>query len=67
MPPDTATATTVRPVPKKPMVKRSFFIRSEVWEQAKALAAEDPRPGGANVSDIVRELVEDYVRRGGKR
>lgn len=67
MPPDTSAATTVRSVPKKPMVKRSFFIQDEIWEAAKALAAQDPRPGGANISDIVRELVEDYVRRGGKR
>jgi hypothetical protein len=49
------------------MVKRSFFIQRDTWEAAKALAAEDPRTGGANVSDIVRELVEDYVKRGGKR
>lgn len=67
MPPDTAATTSVRPVPKKPMVKRSFFIQEEVWEDAKRLASEDPRPGGANISDIVRELVEDYVRRGGVR
>lgn len=67
MPPDTSIATTVRPVPKKPMVKRSFFIQEEIWEDAKRLASEDTRPGGANISDIVRELVEDYVKRGGRR
>lgn len=49
------------------MVKRSFFIQAEVWEAAKKLAGEDPRPGGANISDIVRELVEGYVNRGGRR
>ena len=67
MAPDTFAGTTVRPVVKKPMVKRTFYIQSEVWEAAKSLAAEDPRPGGANISDIIRELVEDYVRRGGVR
>lgn len=67
MPPDTAVATTVGLVPKKPMVKRTFYIQEEVWEDAKRLASADPRPGGANISDIVRELVEDYVRRGGRR
>jgi hypothetical protein len=67
VPPDTSVATTVRPVPKTPMVKRTFYIQAETWEAAKALAAEDPRPGGANISDIVRELVEGYVKRGGRR
>jgi hypothetical protein len=49
------------------MVKRTFYIQEETWEAAKRLASEDPRPGGANISDIVRELVEDYVKRGGRR
>ena len=49
------------------MVKRTFYIQAETWERAKALAADDPRTGGANISDIVRELVEDYVNRGGRR
>lgn len=53
-------------VGKPSMVKRSFFIQRETWEQAKALAAEDPRPGGANISDIARDLFELYVKKGGR-
>lgn len=42
------------------MVKRTVYVQRETWDKAKAL-------GGANISDIVRELVEGYVRRGGRR
>ena len=50
-------------VGKRPMVMRTIRVPASLWDDAKACASEE----GANISDIVRELVEDYVRRGGKR
>lgn len=62
---DVLTSTTLSGVGKKAKVKRTFYVDEALWEKAKAIADADPR--GKNISDIVRELLEGYVKRGGKR
>lgn len=67
MSPDTATdvlpSTTLSAVGKKPMVKRTVFVPEKLWDEAKALADD----AESNISTVVRELLERYVKRGGKR
>lgn len=53
------TTDTVEAVPKQPMVMRSIRVPLRLWEAAKALADERDE----SISDVVRELLEEYVRR----
>lgn len=56
---------TLHTVGKKAMVKRSVFVPKKLWDDAKTLADADPE--GKNISIVVRELLERYVKRGGRR
>lgn len=49
---------TSPPMGKPPMVKRSFYVRLKLWDEAreKADAHEE------NISDVLREALERYVR-----
>lgn len=50
---------TVRSVSKPNMVMRSIRVRLELWEAAKAKADERQE----NISDVIREALERYVKR----
>lgn len=52
------TTASFGPVPKQPMVMRSIRVPLKLWEAAKALADEREE----NISDVVRELLERYLR-----
>lgn len=45
--------------PKPPMILRSIRVPENLWNAAKAQA--DAR--GENLSDVIREALERYVRR----
>jgi hypothetical protein len=51
--------TTLPRVAKPPMVMRSIRVPERLWNEAKAKADEREE----NVSDVVREALERYVRR----
>lgn len=54
-------ADTVRRVPNKPpMVMRSLRVPLPLWEAALAKAAERQE----NISDVIRDALERYVKRG---
>lgn len=53
-------ADTLRPVTKPPMVMRSIRVPLKLWTAAKALA--DSRE--ENISDVIREALERYVKKG---
>lgn len=53
---------TVPTVGKPPMVMRNVRVPLKLWEAAKAKADEQ----GENISDVIREALERYVRRAGK-
>lgn len=55
------TPTTLLPVPKRKMVIRSLRVPLKLWDDAKARADERDE----NISDVIREALERYVR--GKR
>lgn len=46
-------------MPKPPMVIRSIRVPATLWEAAKAKADERQE----NVSDVIREALERYVKR----
>lgn len=53
-------ATTVRHVPNKPaMVMRSIRVPLKLWAAAMEKAAEREE----NLSDVIREALERYVKR----
>lgn len=53
---------TLRPVPNKPtMVMRSLRVPLPLWEAALRVAAERQE----NISDVVREALQRYVKRYG--
>lgn len=53
------TSDTVPPVGKPNMVMRSLRVPLDLWNDAKAKAdAEDK-----NISDVVRDLLADWVKR----
>ena len=53
------TPTTLAPVGKPNMVMRSLRVPLDLWDQAKAKAdAEDK-----NISDVVRELLAEWVKK----
>ena len=52
-------ADTVPRVAKPPMVMRSIRVPLRLWNEAKAKADEREE----NISDVVREALERYVRR----
>lgn len=45
--------------PKPPMVMRSIRVPAKLWDAARAKAAEREE----NISDVIREALERYVRR----
>lgn len=51
---------TLAPVTKKPMVMRSIRVPLKLWTAAKTLADEREE----NISDVIREALERYVRKG---
>lgn len=51
---------TLAPVTKKPMVMRSIRVPLKLWTAAKTLADEREE----NISDVVRDALERYVRKG---
>lgn len=54
---------TLRPVPNKPtMVMRSLRVPLPLWEAALRVAAERQE----NISDVVREALQRYVKRYGR-
>lgn len=54
------TSPTIRRVGAKPnMVMRSFRVSLKLWEAAKAAADEREE----NISDVIREALERYVRK----
>jgi hypothetical protein len=54
---------TLRTVPKPKMVMRSQYVPLKLWEKAKAVADENEQ----NISDAVREGLELYIKKRGKR
>jgi predicted DNA-binding protein len=55
------TADTLPDMSKRPMVMRSIRVPLKLWEAAKRLADEREE----NISDVIREALERYVK--GKR
>lgn len=53
------TSASVRRMAKPPMVMRSIRVPLRLWNEAKAKADEREE----NISDVVREALERYVRR----
>lgn len=54
-------ADTIRRVPNKPpMVMRSLRVPKPLWDAAQAKCAERQE----NISDVIREALERYVKRG---
>lgn len=53
-------ADTLKPVSKPPMVMRSIRVPLKLWTAAKSLADEREE----NISDVIREALERYVRKG---
>jgi hypothetical protein len=51
--------TTIPSVAKPPMVMRSIRVPAKLWEAAKAKADEREE----NISDVIREALERYVKR----
>jgi hypothetical protein len=51
--------TTLRRVSKPKMVMRSLRVPEKLWEAAKAKADQREE----NVSDVIREALERYVKR----
>lgn len=51
--------TTLRRMAKPKMVMRSLRVPEKLWEQAKAKADERQE----NISDVIREALERYVKR----
>lgn len=49
---------TLRRVAKPPMVMRSIRVPEKLWASAKALCDEREE----NISDVVREALERYVK-----
>ena len=58
---DVLTSATLADVGKKPMVMRSIRVPIKLWEAAKEQADTEEK----DISQVVRELLERYVR--GKR
>lgn len=54
------TSATVPPVAKPKMVMRSLRVPEALWTDAKALADERQE----NISDVIREALERYVKKG---
>lgn len=52
-------STTLRHVAKPKMVMRSLRVPEKLWEAAKAKADERQE----NISDVIREALERYVKR----
>lgn len=50
---------TVPRVAKPSMVMRSLRVPADLWERARAKADER----GENISDVLRDALERYVRR----
>jgi hypothetical protein len=57
------TSGTLRRVAKPSMVMRSIRVPLKLWEAAKARADEREE----NISDVIREALERYVKKGGRR
>lgn len=55
-----STTDTVRRVAKPNMVMKSLRVPAKLWEAAKEVA--DRRE--ENISDVIREALERYVKRG---
>lgn len=55
--------TTLPPVTKPPMVMRSIRVPEKLWEAAKNIADEHDE----NISDVVREALERYIKRQGRK
>lgn len=53
------TSSSLRRVAKPPMVMRSVRVPLRLWNEAKAKADEREE----NLSDVIREALERYVRR----
>lgn len=56
----TNPSTTLRRMAKPPMVKRTYYVPVALYEAAMAKAEERQE----NLSDVLREALERYVRRG---
>lgn len=56
-------STTIQAVPKPNMVMRSLRVPLGLWNDARKVADENDE----NISDVVREALERYVKRKGKR
>lgn len=54
--------TTLPTVPKPKMVMRSLRVPEKLWDAAKAKADERQE----NISDVIREALERYTKKGGK-
>lgn len=52
-------STTLRRVAKPNMIMRSLRVPEKLWEAAKAKADEREE----NISDVIREALERYIRR----
>lgn len=57
--PDVNTSGSVRRVAKPVMIMRSLRVPEKLWEAAKAKADERQE----NISDVIREALERYVKR----
>lgn len=53
------TSTSLPRVPKPVMVMRSLRVPEKLWAEAKAKADEREE----NISDVIREALEKYVKR----
>lgn len=58
-PTNVITSDRLPPVPKPNMVMRSLRVPRQLWEDAKAKADERQE----NISDVIREALERYVKR----
>lgn len=59
----TTAADTIGRVPKPNMVMRSLRVPKQLWDDAKRIADERQE----NISDVIREALERYVKKGGKK
>jgi hypothetical protein len=59
---DVNTPTTLPPVGKPTMVMRSIRVPLALWNAARAKADEREE----NISDVIREALQRYVKRGSK-
>ena len=61
-PPVMTNVDTVRPVGKPTMVMRSIRVPARLWAAAREVADQREE----NISDVIRDALERYVKRGAK-